>query len=295
MYCKRPKTNDIFFFAFSGDHDCRLWIESVLVLSNERQWNQTEEMATRSDWRVWHWSNNESFSRPIDPNWLRSLCENAQRSLQMQFFFFCLSSAVCSLHQITELGFLVSTTWRQTQKYWICWQMQVEDFADVISAMPSVIVQVADGNSTNRNLISFRFVAFWVKCPSDSVTHKTEREISSIRSIKFDRQSFAFSFVDVAVVRTTTVVVRRIRHRFLSIVWKIFRFGDRFSVHVAAPRKNGLNRGHNVCVGEERCARIGTQTSFRLDGTFQISHDENEDDHVNERQNNEILKLIIVR
>lgn len=89
-YVLQTAKDEWFFFSFA--FSCAtttvasLRMESIVALSNERWRNKTEKMATRSEWRVWHWSNNESFSRPIDPNWLRSLCENAQRSLQMQLF-----------------------------------------------------------------------------------------------------------------------------------------------------------------------------------------------------------------
>lgn len=73
---------------------------------------------------------------------------------------------------------------------------------------------------------------------------------------------------------------------FYPIVWKIFRFGDRSaftSMNAEAHRKTGLNRRNGntdvmVWVKVAVYVCIGTQTSFRLDGTFQIADDSKVDD-----------------
>lgn len=83
--------------------------------------------------------------------------------------------------------------------------MQDDDFADV-EAPCNVIVQVADGNSTNRNLISFRFVAFWVKCPSDSVTYKQNVKSAQCEALNLTGSRSYFPSSTFAVVRTTTVL-----------------------------------------------------------------------------------------
>lgn len=152
-------------------------------------------------------------------------------------------------------------------EYWVSrkskW-MRNEDFSHVSpwERHTFIIERVANGNSTEQNLISFRFVAFAFEWNVRLRHTQTQRKISSIRSITFDRQSFAFSFNDVGVVvdgvmlvpfATTTVFDGRRTHTMrISIhcfVNLTFRWP--FSIHVdavGAHKKIGLNWRTTLCV-----------------------------------------------
>lgn len=152
--------------------------------------NEWKKRRQRIEWRAWHWSNNESFSRPIDSNWWQLAEQHSACGVSRKMHNF----ELCNISTRTtepkkNNGIESSQIFMEKILFLLNLQWQKQRRREEERAIHSTILidlLVASGQwqywaaSTKLNLISLHRI--WVKCPRLSVIYRHR----NVKSAQFE-------------------------------------------------------------------------------------------------------------